>query len=245
MDKKRTMLEENNCKLQRSLIPFVVALSLIITPLLIPTHNNIGTAAACPCSQIEKPPAEDRSDSLEKGLKFSHTDEYEKQFEAAIKAAKAACEKHKGERRVAVVSDIDETLLDNRKYYESHLQKFNWDEFFVWMQEADAPALKRTADFLAWARDNGFAIFLITGRHENIRAGTIQNLIREKAAYDGLFMRKNDDHRRAEDFKSEARSQIESMGFKVIVNIGDQTSDLYGGHAEECVKLPNEMYYIP
>ena len=35
------------------------------------------------------------------------------------------------------------------------------------------------------------------------------------------------------------------MGFTILVNVGDQDSDLAGGHAVRPFKLPNPMYYIP
>ncbi len=34
-------------------------------------------------------------------------------------------------------------------------------------------------------------------------------------------------------------------GYDVILNVGDQVSDLQGGHADRAVKLPNPMYSIP
>lgn len=34
------------------------------------------------------------------------------------------------------------------------------------------------------------------------------------------------------------------MGFKIVVNIGDQVSDLVGGYALDCEKLPNKMYFV-
>jgi acid phosphatase len=143
------------------------------------------------------------------------------------------------------VADIDETILDNREEFSSH-PDFKWSEFEAWMQRAEAPLLKPTADFLSWARGQGYAIFLVTGRREKDRAATIQNLVRRGVDYDGLYMRPdNYKGAAAEVMKTAHRDSIEKMGFKIVVNIGDQFSDLYGGKAEECVKLPNKMYYIP
>jgi hypothetical protein len=31
----------------------------------------------------------------------------------------------------------------------------------------------------------------------------------------------------------------------VVVNLGDQMSDLDGGHAERMYKLPNPFYFVP
>jgi len=201
-------------------------------------------SAACPCSEIARPSPERKMLDREAGLKFMHSPEYKQEFDQAIAGARAACEKHMNEPNVAVVSDLDETLLDNSAMFIKN-PNYTQPEFRAWVKQSAAGVLPATADFLSWARKNGFAIFFVTGRRENERLATIENLVHDGIGYDGLFMRKVDDHRPAEDFKSEYRKQIEDMGFKVIVSIGDQVSDLYGGNAEDCEKLPNHIYYIP
>lgn len=46
--------------------------------------------------------------------------------------------------------------------------------------------------------------------------------------------------------KTAARIDIESrLGYTIIANIGDQDSDLRGGHAERTFKVPNPFYFIP
>ena len=35
------------------------------------------------------------------------------------------------------------------------------------------------------------------------------------------------------------------MGYRIVVNMGDQPSDLAGGYAEKAVLLPNPFYRIP
>jgi predicted secreted acid phosphatase len=205
------------------------------------------TAAACPCSEVTEsmiwstPKPEDHKE----GLKFTETAEFKKEFDSAIDSAKAALQKHIGEKNVAIVADIDETLLDNREDYIQN-PVWSWKAFESWIKEAKAPVLKPTADLLAWARQNGYAVFLITGRNENLRGATIENLVRDKIAYDGLYMRPDAAPKDpAQIVKPLLRKQIEDMGFKIVLNIGDQYSDLTGGYAENCVKLPNKMYRVP
>lgn len=106
------------------------------------------------------------------------------------KAAKAFCLKYKREhpteKNLAIVSDIDETLFDNREQFEK-MTKPNWEQFNAWVNEARAPLLQDTFLFLKWAREKGFAIFLITGRPESDRFATISNLVRNGVSYDGLI----------------------------------------------------------
>lgn len=204
------------------------------------------SAGACPCSEIPKPEAAKGPNVASKdSIAWTHSAQYRKEFAAAITGAKQAVLEHLSDPKPAVVADIDETILDNREEFETH-PEFKWSEFKQWIQKADAPALKPTVDFLSWARKQGCAIFLITGRPEVDRAATIQNLVRRGVVYDGLYMRPGGDLKGlAEDIKSNTRKQIESMGFHIVTNIGDQYSDLYGGFSMDCEKLPNKMYYIP
>lgn len=218
------------------LIPFAVACAgIIFCP---------ATVFSCACSEIAKPQAQRQEMDAKAGLTFMHSDEYKKQFAQAIEGAKAALEKHKGQPNLAIVSDIDETLLDNSAEL-AQAPESDHAAFFKWVEEGSAPTLKPTAELLASARQQGIAVFLVTGRRERERRATIENLLRDGVAFDGLYMRANDDNRPAEQMKTDYRAAIENMGFKIIVSIGDQLSDLWGGHAEDCEKLPNRMYYIP
>lgn len=47
------------------------------------------------------------------------------------------------------------------------------------------------------------------------------------------------------EFKSSVRAYIHSQGYHILVSIGDQESDLRGGHADMAFKLPNPMYHTP
>jgi acid phosphatase len=99
-------------------------------------------------------------------------------------------------------------------------------------------------------------VFFITGRHANWapignkspRQWTRDNLIAvgyADVADDHLFLRPDHDEGVA-DYKSAARAYIEStFHVTIIANIGDQQSDLDGGHADRPFKLPNPFYYIP
>jgi HAD superfamily, subfamily IIIB (Acid phosphatase) len=46
-------------------------------------------------------------------------------------------------------------------------------------------------------------------------------------------------------YKSGARVTIEQQGHRIIANVGDQYSDLAGGHEDKAFKLPNPFYFLP
>ena len=46
-------------------------------------------------------------------------------------------------------------------------------------------------------------------------------------------------------YKSGTRAYIESQGYDVVADFGDQFSDLLGGSADKTFKMPNPNYYLP
>jgi len=149
--------------------------------------------------------------------------------------------------RLAIVFDIDETTLSN---YE-HLFELNFGIIPQLMLEeikkADDPAIPATQRLYQYARQKGLSIFFITGRAEKLRVITEKNL--KSVGYDkwdGLYMKPNDyENKSIIPYKSSIRKIIQDMGCTIVVNIGDQFSDLAGGYAESVYKLPNPYYFIP
>jgi 5'-nucleotidase (lipoprotein e(P4) family) len=188
---------------------------------------------------------------IAEGITFSQGSTYHHDFAQAVRSGRLAIDKalaaDKG-KSLAIVSDLDETLLDNRPFFETIKNKseddISWEAFEEWQKTGRATPLKPTQDLLAYARSKGVAVFFVTGRMERLRRVTIENLLKHGIAYDGLYMRANGDDQNASTMKSAYRKQIEDMGFEIVVNIGDQYSDLCGGHAVDCEKLPNKIYFI-
>ena len=48
----------------------------------------------------------------------------------------------------------------------------------------------------------------------------------------------------AASFKAAERKKITERGYTIILNMGDQQSDLAGGFAEKTFKLPNPGYLL-
>ena len=46
-------------------------------------------------------------------------------------------------------------------------------------------------------------------------------------------------------YKSATRAHIESLGYEIVGNFGDQFSDLIGGSADRTFKMPNPNYFLP
>jgi len=48
----------------------------------------------------------------------------------------------------------------------------------------------------------------------------------------------------ASEYKSGRRAALEREGYAVVLNLGDQRSDLDGGHAERALLMPNPFYFV-
>ena len=145
--------------------------------------------------------------------------------------------------RPAMVLDVDDTSLSNYRC----LRRAGFDRT---VGDCGAtgrlPPIRPTRALHRYARRNGVTVFFVTGRRERLRQTTRANLGR--AGYRGrLRLRMRPDGQRPEwrdGWKARTRRSISRHGFRIAVNLGDQRSDLRGGHAARAFKLPNPMYVI-
>ena len=194
-------------------------------------------------------------DALKAELQSYHnTGAYEKELNQVVQQAETyintkveANKKAEHPARLALVLDIDETTLSN---YNGMIQrKFCEDQRMIQhdIYQADAPAIEPMLALYKHAKQQGVAIFFVTGRRPNFQRATEKNL--KHAGYtswSGLYFRpKQDNNSSVVPYKKQARQNITHNGYTIIASIGDQTSDLTGGYAEKTFKLPNPYYYLP
>jgi predicted secreted acid phosphatase len=184
---------------------------------------------------------------------------YERDLATATTPAKAwLTERAHSVERPAIVFDIDETALSNWEVIKaddfgrvirgscSELPKgpCGWE---MWDLRSQDPAIDTTLQLYRRARSLNIAVFFITGRPESQRLATEHNL--GAAGYDVyqqlIMPRDGARFASAADFKAPRRAAIEQAGFTIIANVGDQPSDLSGGHAEKTFLLPDPFYRIP
>lgn len=173
----------------------------------------------------------------------------EKQDEIAMRLLeRAAGQKWKPGEKLALVLDIDETALSNYKEEAGDDFGFIEHDWNAWVDEADAPAIPGTLQLAKRAQQLGVAVFFITGRDYTQRTATEENLrLAGYRNWAGLTLRSQDElHEETIAYKSAARAVIVKKGYLLLLNVGDQWSDLKGEpRAEYSVKLPNPFYYIP
>lgn len=149
--------------------------------------------------------------------------------------------------KLALVLDIDETTLSN--YEEMEKAGFAYDAkvFNAWVDSARAPAIPGTLRLFDEAKRLGVGVFFLTGRGQAQRAATERNL--HAAGFDGwqeLILRKpGQESPTALEFKSARRREIAAKGYRIVLNVGDQWSDLRGDpEAEFSVKYPDPYYFL-
>ena len=90
------------------------------------------------------------------------------------------------------------------------------------------------------------AVFFITGRREASRAHTESNLTREGySGWQQVVLKPDASTDSTVVYKSGARAAIEQQGYRIVANVGDQYSDLAGGHEDVGFKLTNPFYFLP
>jgi predicted secreted acid phosphatase len=175
----------------------------------------------------------------------------------------------------AILLDVDDTSLATWNYEIFSNWAFNPTTNGQFVTEQRFPAVPGMVDMARAAEREGYAIFFLTGRGAAQEAATLGNLTEDgvgvDAGYpkpttlsngeDGLFTKPAvadyPDYLRAAcandpngscttiHYKSATRAHIESLGYDIVANFGDQFSDLEGGFADRTFKLPNPNYFLP
>jgi predicted secreted acid phosphatase len=163
----------------------------------------------------------------------------------------------------AILFDIDDTTLNTYSYeiYSNFVFNPSTNAAFVNAGSASVfPAVPGMVGLEQKALDEGYQVFFLTGRPATQLTGTLANL--RDAGYtvdDSHVYLKDltapylqpcgtaDDGKpcTTTEYKSLTRKYIESQGYDIVANFGDQFSDLNGGFADATYKIPNPMYFLP
>lgn len=145
-------------------------------------------------------------------------------------------------RKPAVVLDIDETTLSNLGCLKD--ADFQVTGLAVCVATGKSAKVPAANAFVKLAQRHHVAIFFVTGAPQQLCDSRAANL---RAA--GIGGRVELTCRPADDtddslvpYKSSARAAIERAGYTILLNVGDQRSDLAGGHARRTVLIPNPFY---
>ncbi len=146
-------------------------------------------------------------------------------------------DEHDGGKPPAIITDLDETALDNSPYQARAILSgkgfpHGWTE---WVMEASADALPGAVDFFKYADGLGVAIFYITNRRydEGEKEPTLDNLRKlgfPQVRPERLMLQSGD-----ESDKESRRAQV-AAEYDVLLLLGDQLGDFtsqYDGMTEQ------------
>jgi putative acid phosphatase of HAD superfamily subfamily IIIB len=188
------------------------------------------------------------------------------------KKAKGA---HRNAPVKAIVLDVDDTSLATWNYEIFSNWAFNPATNATYVTGQLFPPVPGMVDMANTAAGAGYAVFYLTGRPATQEAATLGNLTSDGIGVDagfpapttlndgedGLFTKAAvadyPDYLKAAcagdpngscttvHYKTATRAHIESLGYDIVANFGDQFSDLVGGFADKTFKLPNPNYFLP
>lgn len=232
-----------------------LALSMVLA-VPFATAESPRTAPVAPSETIPNlGPLLDRVNALKNELRQYHDCSsaagcYQKdldlQANRAIAFLRKRSEHHGPSERLALVLDIDETTLSNWEEMSAANFEYSSKDFNAWVESAQAPAVPGTLRIFKAAQELGVRIIFITGRAGSQRAATESNLrLRGFDQWEQLILRAPDQQKlTAEQYKSAERGMI-AKKFRIILNVGDQWSDLRGPNpAEYSVKYPDPYYFL-
>lgn len=187
-------------------------------------------------------------DALAKTYQYYDSGQYFNDISQKITEAKEYLEEHLKQptAKLAIVLDVDETALSNYHNLKRIHFSGNAEAYTGAYMLGDLPPIESVLELYQYALDNQVAVFFISNRPNTpeIHSATVMNL--KRAGYhswDGVYLRPlTNDKISIERFKSQARKSIIDKGFNIVLNIGDQPSDINGGYAKAHIKLPNPFY---
>lgn len=142
---------------------------------------------------------------------------------------------NKGSKPLAIVTDIDETFLDN-SYYAVEMAKqgktWSQDTWANWTSKGVATPLAGSLEFFQYAANKGVQIFYITNRYEVERSGTLANLQK----YNYPLQSPQNLILRSKESSKETRRQNVAKDYDIVLLLGDSLTDfsnLFDNHKSE------------
>ncbi|WP_246091413.1 HAD family acid phosphatase [Swingsia samuiensis] len=211
----------------------------------------------CISTAYAKPP-ENISDVVSAAIAYHDSGAYQRDFADVVGQAQQWIKEQAGKViKPAIVLDIDETTLSNWEELRANQFAYFPDGtcdhlpqgpcgVLSWERSGRSSAFPPMKALIDEAQRLNVSVFFVTGRHENERIITSDNLKKSGISHwDGLILRPMNSYTSAASYKAPVRASLEQKGYTIIANIGDQASDLAGGHAMKSFLLPNPFYRIP
>ncbi|MCF6365883.1 MAG: 5'-nucleotidase, lipoprotein e(P4) family [Bacteroidales bacterium] len=143
--------------------------------------------------------------------------------------------KLKKSKPLAVITDIDETILDNSPYNANLIingTSYNKENWAAWVNEKRAKALPGAVDFCNYAKDKGVEVFYVSNRSADQTDATIENMKNEGFP----FADKEHMYLKTKTSDKTARRNKILENYDVVLLLGDNLRDfdeVFGGRGED------------
>lgn len=138
--------------------------------------------------------------------------------------------------KLAIVTDLDETIMDNSFSEAENIilnREYNPDGWAGWVEMAAAPEVPGAIEFLQWVAGKGIEVFYISNRKVSQVDATLENLVKLNLPYADkehmLF--------KAEESSKQSRRDTVASKFEIALLLGDNLNDFTtafeGGTIEE------------
>ncbi|HMR45740.1 MAG TPA: 5'-nucleotidase, lipoprotein e(P4) family [Bacteroidia bacterium] len=124
----------------------------------------------------------------------------------------------------AIITDIDETILDNSPYsvhralYNLDYEPKTWGE---WIAMANADTMPGALPFFKYAASKNVEVFYLSNRAESDRSGTLRNIVK----YGFPFADNNHLILKTESSSKEGRRKKLAENYDIVLLIGDNLAD--------------------
>lgn len=144
------------------------------------------------------------------------------------------------DRSLAIITDIDETVLDNSPYNAKLIEEdkeYTQETWEEWTNQANAKAIPGAVEFLNYAASKGVSVFYITNRLVDEEHATIENLEKEGFPYatpEYLMLRSTESAK-------QTRFDKVANAFNVVMFLGDNLGDFSSEFAVPSTSKRNEL----
>ncbi len=152
-------------------------------------------------------------------------------FNIATHRLKEILQNHPDAKNLAIVTDLDETVLDNTDVFVNDLKRCedytNWKSWDAWEQSGQPKLISGSLDFLNYANQQDVKIFYISDRAEKYRASAMRmmkQLNLPQVESDQILLYGT---------SKEQRRQIAAKDYEIVLLLGDTLhdfSDAFSNH---------------
>ena len=169
---------------------------------------------------------------------------YYQSFNLAEFRVQQKLETYSGKKPLAVVVDIDETILDNSPSEAKNIrdgERYSQERWANWISKASAMPLPGSLEFANYLKKEGVELFYISNRTVEQLNSTIENLNKHHFPYadeEHVFLR-------SDSSSKKTRREKVSSEYEIILLIGDNLGDfneVFDNRSDEFGKALVDQY---